>query len=445
MTERVSRIHLAPEQSELPGTGSSEAASLPKRPRFIVAQLGARMHYAVPRYLSAAGCLERLFTDAIGPTWLSSDPWRKLVSRVPLASLRRFAGRQITGIRRENIVTFPGFALLYWLDKTFLMDAANPSRTYLRINARFCRLVTRRSFGKANAVYAYNSSALELFAFARQRGMLTVLEQTIAPREIEESWLREERRLWPQWTDVQKDDPAVALFAQRERSEWQLADSIICGSKFVHDGIHKAGGPADRCHVVPYGVDPPTWPLQQRRSAAGRLNILFCGAVGLRKGAPYLYEVASKMPSSRFRFRCVGTLEIPARALRQLRSCVDVIGPVPRSEIAQHFAWADVFLFPSVCEGSATVCYEALGWGLPVITTPNAGSIVRDGVDGFVIAPRDTDAMRQRLETLLTNSTLLSTLSRNARERAEEFTVQKYGERLLGALTERPRSGALAT
>ena len=90
----------------------------------------------------------------------------------------------------------------------------------------------------------------------------------------------------------------------------------------------------------------------------------------------------------------------------------------------------DVFLLPSICEGSATVIYEALAAGLPVICTPNAGSVVRDGVDGFIVPIRDPDAIMEKLEQLATNAQLLAQMSENARRRAGEYSIDAYGERL---------------
>jgi len=69
-----------------------------------------------------------------------------------------------------------------------------------------------------------------------------------------------------------------------------------------------------------------------------------------------------------------------------------------------------------------------------VITTPNAGSVVRDGVDGFVVPIRDPEAIARSLDVLARNRELLTWMSENARERAREFTVEKYGERVIAAL-----------
>jgi len=151
------------------------------------------------------------------------------------------------------------------------------------------------------------------------------------------------------------------------------------------------------------------------------------------KGAPYVLAAARSL-KGKAEFRMAGALDVTTYARELLTAHVSLLGVVPRSEIHQQFAWADVFLLPSICEGSATVCYEALSFGLPVITTPNAGSVVRDGIDGFVVPIRNTESIIDKLERLDSDRDLLAFMSCNASQRSGEFTVERYGERLLSSL-----------
>jgi glycosyltransferase involved in cell wall biosynthesis len=112
-------------------------------------------------------------------------------------------------------------------------------------------------------------------------------------------------------------------------------------------------------------------------------------------------------------------------------------GIIPRPEMRAQYEWADVFLLPSLCEGSATVTYEALFRGRPVICTPQTGSTIRDGVDGFVVPARDPGAIVDKLELLASKTGLLATMSENACQTSRENTLAKYGERLLGCFKER--------
>jgi glycosyltransferase involved in cell wall biosynthesis len=134
----------------------------------------------------------------------------------------------------------------------------------------------------------------------------------------------------------------------------------------------------------------------------------------------------------------VGPIGVSAVALSQLRKHVEVVNSVPRSELEFHYRWADVLLLPTICEGSATVCYEALASGLPVITTENAGSVIRDGLDGYIVPVRDSDSIADRITRLIQTKGLLGSMSENALHRATEFTLERYTSRLLEALGASP-------
>ena len=110
---------------------------------------------------------------------------------------------------------------------------------------------------------------------------------------------------------------------------------------------------------------------------------------------------------------------------------------VPRSEVINHYAWADVFLLPSLCEGSATATYEALTAGRPVVCTPNCGSVVRDGVEGYVIPVRDINALVDRLERLARDSDLRMQMADAARHKAAAVNFESYARDLLATLQQK--------
>jgi glycosyltransferase involved in cell wall biosynthesis len=130
----------------------------------------------------------------------------------------------------------------------------------------------------------------------------------------------------------------------------------------------------------------------------------------------------------------VGPWGVQPAALAALLNSIELTGPVPRAEMAAQLAWADVFLLPSMCEGSAIAVYEALAARLPVVCTPNTGSVVRDGVEGFIVATRDVDAIVERLELLAADEELRIEMSDRAAERASQFTLGGYARRLFAAL-----------
>lgn len=405
------------------------------RVSYAVAQLGARMHYAVPRILHQAGKLDRLFTDIC-----AVRGWPRLARMVPRglrpAPLRRLLARVPQGIPSERITAFNSLGREYARRRGEARTPGEQTRAHLWAGKRFGELILAAGFGQATGVYGFNSAALEILREAGARGLRGVVEQTIAPKRIEIQLLEAERAAFPDWEPFNGKDDAAAEFMEREETEWQAADLILCGSEFVKEGIARCGGPVEKCVVVPYGVDVPMQNAERGvRNVGPRrpLRVLTVGAVGLRKGSPYVLDAAKSL-RGKAQFRMVGSIGVMPEVEQRLRVHVELTGPVPRSEIREQYEWADVFLLPSICEGSATVIYEALAYGLPVICTPNTGSVIRDGREGFVVPPRDVAAMIERLELLAGDVEARLELSRNAAALAQQYTLAAYGRRLIGAL-----------
>jgi glycosyltransferase involved in cell wall biosynthesis len=378
--------------------------------------------------LESSGLLQRLYTDGVYPGVLRGIP-----PGLQPALLKRVMRREPRGVDPCRITSFPLFGARYALRQRRTRQH-QPVGTYLWAGKEFCRKVIRAGLGNCGMVYGFNSAALELLEEARRQGSLCVLEQTIAPKRIERAILEEESARWPGWEALCAPSKELDVeYGDREAQEWSKSDLIVCGSEFVAQSIAAAGGPGERCVVIPYGVDciGAEW---VERSPGTKFHVLFAGRIGLRKGAPYLVECARALNSSAFQFRAAGTSDLAPKSLSEFAAYVKVEGPVSAGEIASLYRWADVLVLPTLCEGSATVCYEALAAGVPVITTPNAGSIVRDGIDGFIVPIRRADLLAEKLEMLARDRELLQSLSRNAAKRALDYTLARYGERLLGVL-----------
>ncbi len=405
---------------------------------FLVAQMGARMHYAVPRILAERGLLHCLFTDLLANTWPLS-PVRRLPRCLRPGFLKKLSRRVPQGIDNGLARAFPLFGLRYAIRLRKARCPAEATAVHLWAGRTFTSLVKAHArWSDVDSVYGFNSAALELLVEARRRGKRAVLEQTIVPRYIEHDLLSLERSKWPDWAGHNGEDIHEQEFCERERAEWETSDVIVCGSDFVKEGIRQcAPHLADKCAVVPYGVDGESegngtsWMTRPRRD---RLNVLVAGAVGLRKGTPYVIQAARQLKRLA-NFKLAGTVTVDASALKDLPPNVEILGHVDKEEMTRLYSWADVFLLPSICEGSATVTYEALSMGVPVICTRNTGSVVRDGIDGCIIPTGSSEAIGEKIIALHNDPGLLPWMSRRAFERSREFSVAAYGERLIEALS----------
>jgi glycosyltransferase involved in cell wall biosynthesis len=403
--------------------------------RWVVSQIGARRHYAIPAILERAGLLERFYTDLCAEAPLVRALEFALPRSLRPRAVNRLLTRTVSDVPRKKIQCFPLFALGRILSRHDGDSTADSYRQWLEANRRFNLHVVRAGFGTGDTVYVFNGAGLEILERARQLGLQTVVDQTDAPVAVEESLLSRERAEWPAWENGTVNPDDWSLMADRERAEWALADTIVCGSSYVKEAIESSGGPVQRCKVVPYGFDGSAPTRRPISKVTGQpLRVLFLGTLCLRKGIQHVWQAARTLRGGPFQFRAVGPARLTEQAMQQVRGDVELVGTVPRSEVGRHYEWADVLVLPSISEGSANVCYEALAHGLPVVTTDNAGSVVRDGVEGSIVPIRDADAIARALTALSSDRDRLAAMSEAALSRAADFTLEKYAGRLLEAL-----------
>lgn len=406
--------------------------------KIAVAMIGARRHYAIPQILQNTALLDCFFTDLHADSgWL-----RLLRSALPEFArgdgLVRLMDRRSPGIPQDRIRSFTCFGLRRALHSRLARSPSRRLQAYLEWNETFGRLVCAHWPDTATAAYVFNGAGLEILEHARGRKAKAFLDQTAAPWAVEEQLLTEERGRWPGWEFEGTTPPDWEPLADRERREWELADVIVCGSEYVKECMRSIGGPAEKCAVVPYGIDIESFAPRVREPHPGPLNVLFVGTIQLRKGIQYLMEAARILKNPNVSIRAVGAARVSPEAVQKLRGVIDLAGPVPRSGLRSEYDRADVLVAPSISEGSANVCYEAMASGLPIITTPNAGSVVRDGVDGFVVPVRSAEAIAEKLGMLASDRAQVVRLSSGAIARSADFTWPKYGERLISAITHEP-------
>lgn len=411
----------------------------------IVAMLGARRHYAVPRLLHEAGLLARFFTDS----YSGNKPWlRRMVQAIPdksrPANLDRWLGRADATLPPERVVSFEGLG--WWYARERRRGGNNVRYVSDEATRRFHQqIIANPAFSEGQIVWGFNGASLDLFRAAKERGKRCVLDQTSYPKRLTAELVRSQLRRWPDWDRYEdrllEAQRNAARGVVREETEWALADRIVGGSEFVREGLIAMGVPAAKIHVVPYGVDPNSY------SAVGHtmkeitsdkpgqpLRVLFAGKVGVWKGAPDLLEALGYLPSGCVEARLVGRIDLHVDKLSKLPSAVEFLGAVPRARMAELYRWADVFVCPSISEGSAGVTYEALMSGLPVIATPNAGAPVRDNVDGMLVPIRDAQALATALKRYLDEPELLHAHHQAALRDRQRLGLDAYRENLIGVV-----------
>ena len=123
---------------------------------------------------------------------------------------------------------------------------------------------------------------------------------------------------------------------------------------------------------------------------------------------------------------------------KEILSRPDVFWHQHSPDVGRLYRQADVFVLPSLEEGSPLVTYEAMANGLPVLVSPmGSGGIARDEIDGMVISPYDDEKWVESLRKLSTDASLRRNFGKSARKRAEQFTWKKVGRRRAAEITKR--------
>lgn len=191
---------------------------------------------------------------------------------------------------------------------------------------------------------------------------------------------------------------------------------------------------------------PPAVPFQTRQAA----HLLFLGRLGLLKGTYELLEAVAALAPGRPDLRLLlggdGEVEsVRARAAELgIADRVETLGWVRDADKRRHLDQAGIYVLPSHHEGLPMSVLEAMASGLPVVSTTVGGipEAVRDGVDGFLVAPGDVVGLADRLGRLLSDSALAHRMGQASRARAEGLfstsAVLPQLERVWGDLLARP-------
>ena len=212
--------------------------------------------------------------------------------------------------------------------------------------------------------------------------------------------------------------------------ETAMASHILAASSFTRETLVENGIPRSAISVVPYGVDAARFiPDARRRSPSGsKLRLLFVGRINQRKGIKYLLEALRLLNSNEVHLTVCGRVVDGLELFRAFAGQVEVRPSVSPAELIAAYQSADMFVFPSVAEGFAQVLLESLSCGLPIVSTTHtaAPDLIENGKQGFIVEPRRSDLIAERIDWALTHREAVAEMGRKARLQAEQFTWQRF-------------------
>ena len=163
-----------------------------------------------------------------------------------------------------------------------------------------------------------------------------------------------------------------------------------------------------------------------------KLRVLFVGALSQAKGLDYLLQAVSRL-ERRIELTLIGRRVSSVVPSRDVLSRHRWIPSLPHSELLTEMSRHDVLVFPSLHEGFGLVIPEAMAQGLVVITTPHTAGpdLISNGVDGFIVPIRSSEAIEEKLDCLLTDAKLLADMKAAAQRKASALRWETYRRQIV--------------
>jgi len=212
-------------------------------------------------------------------------------------------------------------------------------------------------------------------------------------------------------------------FAEQARDAAARSDRIIAVSQFTaRQAIEVLGVDPGKVRVVHHGVR-----AEGGTAVAREKVILHVGAMQHRKNIVRLVDAFERVDGD---WQLVlagsagyGAAEIAARiGASRSRERIRVLGYVSRAELANWYARAMIFAFPSLDEGFGMPVLEAMAAGTPVIASNRAAVPEVAGDAAWLVDAEDTEELAGAMVALTRDPEGRAELSRRGLERAAKFT-----------------------
>lgn len=220
----------------------------------------------------------------------------------------------------------------------------------------------------------------------------------------------------------------------RAIKEVLYSNEFIVPSKVVKESIMSLGINEEVIHIIPYGVDCNKFKAISKDKSNKKLRLIYVGGISYRKGIHHLLNVISKFDPKKVDLTLIGNYDSKSRLYLDYnkKSNIHFEGFITSDILANKYNEADVFVFPTLCEGYGLVVLEALSSGLPVICSDHAGGndAIIDNYNGFVFETGNESLLFEKINYFINNRESIEKMRANCRYVAENLTWEKYYENI---------------
>lgn len=324
-----------------------------------------------------------------------------------------------------------------WFQPTKIFSSLS-SRYYYSMKRMWLDYVASRFIKDkgCDIFHGWTHECLKSIRAAKKKSAVTIVERGYCHPLYSKKTLDEEYDRW----GIKKFPEGKRLLIKfdhwhREETaaleEFDLADYVFVPSEFAKETFLQHDFPENKLVMIPRGVDINYYkPASEKRDNTFR--VIFVGLLCIRKGVQYLLEAWKNLNLKKAELLLVGSVHDEIKPVLENYSGlnnVKIIGFI--KDPVGLYSSASIFVFPTIDEGSAKVTYEAMACGLPVITTPNAGSLVKNGEDGFLVPIRDVECVKEKILFFYNNPDAVKEMGNMARKNIEPFTWERYENSLI--------------
>jgi glycosyltransferase involved in cell wall biosynthesis len=208
------------------------------------------------------------------------------------------------------------------------------------------------------------------------------------------------------------------------------ADHALCVGRETWTMMQlKYGLDPDQVSFAPNGVDSAFF-QPHRGGAAGRARLLYAGTFLDQRGIFYLRDalrgLSKQLPNVMLTIAGCGSdgKEIFDFFGADLRPFLNVRTMVPHDQMPALLAQNDIFVFPSIMEGTPLAIQEAMAAGMAVVTTETCGMIdlVENEFNGLLVPPANSEALESAIVRLVKDPGLRERLGLSAQDTMKRFT-----------------------
>jgi glycosyltransferase involved in cell wall biosynthesis len=310
----------------------------------------------------------------------------------------------------------------------------------LRALALHDRIVARRLeklSGQVDVVHVWPCAALETIKTAKRLGIPTVLERPNAhTRFCYEVVAAEHKRIGV--ATPHGDYKPSDLVLAREEAEFDACDFLLCASDFAAQSFLDRGFSEGKILRHQYGFDETQYfPAAPLRQSGKKFTALFVGVDAVRKGLHLATEAWLSSPAARDDFSTffiAGELtEEYKRRFQADLSHPSIVQLGHRNDVPQLMQAADVLLMPSIEEGFALVCAEAIGAGCVPLASTACTEMCRHMENALVHQVGDVATLRQQISDVYDHPELLARLRSAALATRLDWTWDAAGRVLVRA------------